>query len=145
MMTSALFIHLKILRLQVQELAVEGEEDLHLQQEEVPQEKVAVVVLEPLKVVQEVEEAQEQEHWSELVSEVVAARLRAEENVNLSKVDDKNLELLLAELKGRQVELVTSSDSWERQQTALAGELERRLHRISGWTLTIHHRLPGST
>ena len=61
MMTSAIFIHLKILRLQVQELAVEGEEDLHLQQEEVPQEKVAVVVLEPLKVVQEVEEAREQE------------------------------------------------------------------------------------
>ena len=60
-MTSAIFIHLKILRLQVLELAVEGEEDLHLQQEEVPQEKVAVVVLEPLKVVQEVQEAQEQE------------------------------------------------------------------------------------
>ena len=61
MMTSAIFIHLKILRLQVQELAVEGEEDPHRQQEEVPQEKVAVVVLEPLKVVQEAEEAQEQE------------------------------------------------------------------------------------
>ena len=82
---------------------------------------------------------------SELVSEVVAARLRAEENVNLSKVDDKNLELLLAELKGRRAELATSSDSWERQQTALERELERRLHRVSVWTLTIHHRLSGST
>ena len=65
--------------------------------------------------------------------------------MNLSKVDDKNLELLPAELKGRQVELVTSSDSWERQQRALPGELERRLHRVSVWTLTIHHRLSGST
>ena len=52
--------------------------------------------------------------------------------MNLSKVDDKNLELLLAELKGRQAELATSSDSWERQQTALAGELESYTESMSG-------------